>query len=411
VRKEDEVDVRTDIYGLGSILYSLLTLRRPLSGDLQEVLAHTVNGAIVPPADRTPDRAVPRALDAVTMKAMHVNPARRYGSVIELRTEVHRFLTGYATEAERAGVGTQFALFYRRNRMFCNAVFCSLILLLGGGAWTFIQVSEARKEAEHTLALYEAGQSELENVSAENVQSIVNLGRRLWRNSEFDRAQAILETALRDNPGNPVLMREMGISYFIMQRFSEALPWLEQGTHSDDVVVRLAGEYAGLKTDPADILPVEQMTGLLAGLDRHDPLREWVVLGDQRKRFNLNERAQVIETYFRLINPGWKGGRFNYDEESNRLVMGGTGLKKLSAVLAGLNLRELDISGSEVSNLWKLQNLAVERLDVHATQVREIWPIKRMIYLRELVIHEGQFPVDQLNVLSDRLEVIERPRP
>ena len=68
--------------------------------------------------------------------------------------------------------------------------------------------------------------------------------------------------------------------------------------------------------------------------------------------------------------------------------------------LEGLNLRELDISGSELSGIGFLKRLAIERLDIHQTPIREIWPLKRAVYLRELVVDPGQIPPSQLNQLE-----------
>ena len=102
--EDGEVDVRTDVYGLGCILYSLLTLLRPLVGEDEEILNRTKDGAIVPPIQRTPEREIPKSLDAVVMKALAPDPAQRYASVAALRAEVDRYLTGFATEAEEAGL-------------------------------------------------------------------------------------------------------------------------------------------------------------------------------------------------------------------------------------------------------------------------------------------------------------------
>ena len=71
VLKQDDLDERTDVYGLGSILYSLLTFLRPISGtDTRELLQKTRDGEIVAPMLRAPERTVPKALDAVVMKAL-----------------------------------------------------------------------------------------------------------------------------------------------------------------------------------------------------------------------------------------------------------------------------------------------------------------------------------------------------
>jgi len=403
VRKNTKVDVRTDIYGLGSILYSMLTLQRPLSGETKEILERTKQGAIVPPIKRSPERDIPPALNAVVMKAMALSLNQRYASVAELKEDIQRYLSGFATEAEHAGLGKLFKLFYVRNRLICNLVIISSFLLLAGGIAAFVKVSNARRHAERMLALYEASRSELEMVSLENADSIQQFSKRLLLTGSDMRAKAVLETALQSDPGSPVLRRAMGEYYFVNQEFNEAATYMERGINSDDVVSQVALEFSRIKPDDSAMLSVSDMIALLEGLVDHDPLRQLMVIKDQHRRFDLTERAQIIEKYLRLLNPDWIDGWFQYDRNANRLRMGGEGLKGIPAPskeLEGLNLRELDISGSEIGNLAAVKNLAIERLDIHDTPVKEIFPIKRAVYLRELVVDPGQIPAGQLAQLQ-----------
>jgi serine/threonine-protein kinase len=101
-----KVGVRTDVFGLGTILYFVLTGRPPFLG---ETIWMTLVAAdeCTPPSPRAiaGDR-VPVGLEAITRKAMARDPADRYGSVAELRADVDRFLRGawhLATRAYRAG--------------------------------------------------------------------------------------------------------------------------------------------------------------------------------------------------------------------------------------------------------------------------------------------------------------------
>lgn len=418
LKEDGEADERTDIYGLGCILYSLLTCLRPFAGSERDVIEQTRNGAVVPPDKRVPEREIPRALSAVTMKAMAVDPAGRYASVDELRNEVHRYLTGFATEAENAGVLKQLNLFYRRNRRFCLTVLYSLLIVAVGAVWSFVKLSEkeraaaeARDRAEQTLALYEAGRSELEKVSAENADSIVKLSERYLLSGDLNRAQAILETALKEYPDNTVLARGLGVLFFCNQQFGQAVPWLERGIHSDDPVHELARHYAAGKPDD-ELMPGDDFVDCMVGLGSREPMALRMLLLDQRRRFDLAERAAAIQAYLKILNPEWTDGWFEYDAEQSRLRVGGRGLQKVStmrSVLAGLKLRELDISGSEVEELWREAGLGIERLDVRGTPMAETWFLKRMLHLRELIISPGQLSEAELRKLPDRIEVVEKP--
>jgi len=71
-----QLDVRTDVYGLGAILYACLTGRPPFEGILTDVLARVMNDD--PPAPRRVRPDVDPALEAICRKAMAKEPDARY---------------------------------------------------------------------------------------------------------------------------------------------------------------------------------------------------------------------------------------------------------------------------------------------------------------------------------------------
>src|SRR5262249_36929148 len=87
----DLLDARTDVYGLGAILYEVLTGKPPFAGDQTEVVLQRVLHEL-PEAPRHTAPATPRALEAVSLKALAKKPADRYGSAKELAAEVQHWL-------------------------------------------------------------------------------------------------------------------------------------------------------------------------------------------------------------------------------------------------------------------------------------------------------------------------------
>lgn len=107
----------TDIYSLGAILYSILTLHPPFKGGtMEETLQDVLDGRIIPPRDGNGDR-IPLPLEFIILRAMSRNPARRYQSVQALKDDVVAYQSGFATEAENAGMFTRFLLWLKRNKI------------------------------------------------------------------------------------------------------------------------------------------------------------------------------------------------------------------------------------------------------------------------------------------------------
>jgi serine/threonine protein kinase len=81
----------SDVYGLGAILYQVLTKRPPFTGDsLPEVLQQVINSAPVRPSKLKPD--VPGTLDAICLKCLEKDPRRRYESARALAEDLRSFL-------------------------------------------------------------------------------------------------------------------------------------------------------------------------------------------------------------------------------------------------------------------------------------------------------------------------------
>jgi serine/threonine protein kinase len=137
----DHIDARSDVYSLGATLYHLLTGRPPIDwGDRAAKIAQITAGAIAPPRKVAPPSGVtvkfevPRALEAICLKAMAVKPERRYPTADRLAEEIQLWLADEPVAALREGWNLRLARYLRRNAFpiagFSSAVL-AVILALG----------------------------------------------------------------------------------------------------------------------------------------------------------------------------------------------------------------------------------------------------------------------------------------
>jgi serine/threonine-protein kinase len=95
----NEIDQRTDIFGLGAILYEILTGQPPFVGsNTLEVLKKAIRGSPAPPRDLWPE--VPAGLEAICLKAIAKDPRERFSSASDLAQEVQRWQEVQRRQAE-----------------------------------------------------------------------------------------------------------------------------------------------------------------------------------------------------------------------------------------------------------------------------------------------------------------------
>jgi TolB-like protein len=88
-----ELGPRTDVYGLGAILYQLLTGQPPIRGaDALETLRLVTTQPPSPGSATRPD--IPGDLEAIAQKCLAKNAAQRYGSAAQMAADLERWLGG-----------------------------------------------------------------------------------------------------------------------------------------------------------------------------------------------------------------------------------------------------------------------------------------------------------------------------
>lgn len=140
------VDTRADVYSLGAILYEMVAGRPPFddesetTGGTLETLLRSIREQIPPPPSTGE-----ADLNAIALKALEKEPARRYGTVAELEADVARYLAGEPVSARAPSPLYRLRKFVGRHRLPVAAAALAAVALVVGGIVSALMAARANQ--------------------------------------------------------------------------------------------------------------------------------------------------------------------------------------------------------------------------------------------------------------------------
>jgi serine/threonine-protein kinase len=217
----DEIDERTDVFGLGAILYEMLTYRPPYEGkNPREILGKAGVGEILPAHLRAPRHQIPASLEEICRKALAPAKEDRYPDAKAFHEALQVYLDGTAESQRRA---QEAASLVRQGKEKVRE---------------FRQLAEVerrlRREAQEELSKREPHAPAEEKLPGWELQDEASRVRQ-QRIRAFDEATSYLHSAINIDEGCAAAREALANLYW--DRFEEA----EEAGNADDMII-----YRGL---------------------------------------------------------------------------------------------------------------------------------------------------------------------
>lgn len=136
------LDHRTDVYSLGVTLYELLALRPPFDArDRHQLIHQIIDGEASSP--RLFNRAIPRDLETIVLKAIAAEPKERYATARLLADDLENFLEDRPIRARRPTLAERSSKWARRHRTVVWAGVATLLIAVGALATSTVMISGA----------------------------------------------------------------------------------------------------------------------------------------------------------------------------------------------------------------------------------------------------------------------------
>jgi serine/threonine-protein kinase len=147
--KARQVTTAADVYGLGAVLYVLLTGKPAFQADTPlEMVRRVIEQEPVRPRLLNP--SVDRDLETICLQCLHKEPAKRYASAQALAEDLESWLRAEAIQARRASQVERLWLWCRRQPVragLIGALVLTFVLGLTGVLWEWSRAKQGELEA------------------------------------------------------------------------------------------------------------------------------------------------------------------------------------------------------------------------------------------------------------------------
>lgn len=194
-RGEKVLDARTDIYAMGVCLYEMMTGRHPFQSDKLYDLLHKIIHEEVPPPSSKGNKKLHQDLEAIVLKALEKNPARRYATAKVFSEDIQRFLEGSPILAKNQSSWERWIRWQKKNsQKTIGFLFLFLFSFFGIVGWSFKVHQENRKKAYHFLQEFQKKYEQAKMLPANHFEE------KSKKLNAFLSALALLNRALESWP-------------------------------------------------------------------------------------------------------------------------------------------------------------------------------------------------------------------
>ena len=186
-----------------------MTKKAPIAGEqLEDLIQKTLKGEILPP--RQIDKSIPRALEAICLKALALKVEDRYREVSDIIQDIELYYAGYAPKAEKANLAQEALLLIRRKPFIFATILSSitLIALVASSASYQLQqknnqLAEQRNEIKKHLGTVEKSKNDLQAIAKLAAKEAHNQAWSSWKSNRLLEAMKLSQTCNRLDPYNP----------------------------------------------------------------------------------------------------------------------------------------------------------------------------------------------------------------
>jgi serine/threonine protein kinase len=443
----DKIDPRSDVYVLGAILYVILCLRAPVAGStMSEIIDKILASKITPPSafnaspksgrrtpplpdveaiqlPHMPGGRIPESLSAVAMKAMAMDPEKRYQSVEEMQKDIAAFTGGFATKAERAGLGKQMLLWAGRHKSEVTLMLTFAAMSIFALVTFFLSLKKERDTAIKNFELAVTNEDRAkksEKIAAEALEDLrqtaptfASDAEALIEDLKFNEALEKVNYAIEQQPHNAGFWALKGNILQSQLQFPEAIKAYETALGYNaksasarknlDLTRKLVAEMPDGKPTPSLLRELQQAMlsqnrvdeafAMLRQISADRDLFRKTIL-DAFGRIGLRDRVEVNDDETINVDlsgmdlgrgergpggrrPGFAGLR----ELRNRPVAGlnldGTRTVDLT-LLKGWKLEKLSINNNPIPDLTPLVGMPLRILNADGTPVRDLGPLSKL---------------------------------
>jgi hypothetical protein len=223
-RSQKVLTTAVDVYGLGAILYELLTGRPPFRADSHvDTVLQVLN--LEPERPRKLNSQVDRDLETICLKCLQKEPEKRYATAEHLAEDLRRFSIGEPIEARPAGLRERGLKWARRRpavaALVAVSALAAICFLIGGGWFTLELRAErdnARYHEEKALDQEKATREEHERGRRTLYPAHIHLAQREWQDAHITQVLDLLNGA-----GCPAELRSWEWRFLNGLRRSETL--------------------------------------------------------------------------------------------------------------------------------------------------------------------------------------------